>query len=157
MWGWKQETEENILDKKNDSQEENLIQIMIINYFEINVNFNTSLMRPWSLLSDFIHYVQCNRNVIDYYKLDINALEPKDHKTIFEKLEEDDSQVIGLDFGDTLEKLKGKYLDVYEGVRSDILYTTKFDENSDSGTIYLSKVNISRSDNLDSNIRKSLQ
>ena len=38
-------------------------------------------------------------------------------------------QVIDLDFGDTPEKLKGVYLDVYEGVRSEILYTVKFDEH----------------------------
>ena len=37
-------------------------------------------------------------------------------KRIYDKLIEDDRQIIGLDFGDSLEKLKGEYLDVYEGV-----------------------------------------
>ena len=36
-----------------------------------------------------------------------------------------------LDFGDNPEKLKGEYLDMYEGVMSEVLSATKFDENSD--------------------------
>ena len=36
--------------------------------------------------------------------------------------------MLELDFGDTPEKLKEDYLDVYEGIQSDILSTTRFDE-----------------------------
>ena len=41
----------------------------------------------------------------------------------------------------TPNKLK-EYLDVYEGVRSEILYTTKFNENSDLGTTYLGRIDM---------------
>ena len=44
--------------------------------------------------------------------------------------------------------MKGEYLDVYAGVRSEIVYATKVDKNSDLGTAYLGKVNISRSDKI---------
>ena len=45
------------------------------------------------------------------------------------QLDEYDRQVIDLDFGDSPEKLKGEYLEVYEEeVKFEILYTTKFDE-----------------------------
>ena len=37
--------------------------------------------------------------------------------------------MLELDFGDTLEKLTEEYLDVYEGIQSEILNTTKYDEN----------------------------
>ena len=37
--------------------------------------------------------------------------------------------MLELDFGDTLEKLKGQYLEVYEGIQSEILSTTRFDKN----------------------------
>ena len=41
--------------------------------------------------------------------------------------------------------MKGKYLDLYKGVKSEILLTTKFDENSDLGVIYLGEDNMARS------------
>ena len=53
-----------------------------------------------------------------------------------------------LEFGERPEKLRGKYLDVFEGVRSDILYTTKSDENSELGTTYLGRIDITRSDKI---------
>ena len=39
--------------------------------------------------------------------------------------------MLELDFGDIPEKLKKEYLDVYEGIQSETLSTTRFDENSD--------------------------
>ena len=48
--------------------------------------------------------------------------------------------MLALDFGHMLDKLKEEYLDVYEGIQSEILSTTRFDENSDLGTTYLGKV-----------------
>ena len=50
--------------------------------------------------------------------------------------------MIDLDFGDTPEKLKGEYLDVNEEIQSEILSTTRFEENSDSSTTYLGRVDL---------------
>ena len=52
--------------------------------------------------------------------------------------------MLELDFGDTPEKLKGEYLDMYEGIQSEILSTTKFNENVDLSTTYLGKVDTSK-------------
>ena len=52
--------------------------------------------------------------------------------------------MLELDFGNMSEKLKGEYLDIYEGICSEILSTTRFDENSDLRTIYLGRVDITR-------------
>ena len=49
-----------------------------------------------------------------------------------------------LDFGDTPEKLKGEYLDVYKGIQSEILSTTRFDENPDLSMTYLGRVNTTK-------------
>ena len=43
------------------------------------------------------------------------------------------------DFGQMPDTLREEYLDVYEGIQSEILSTTRFDENSDSVTTYLGK------------------
>ena len=44
---------------------------------------------------------------------------------IYDRLKEEDRQFIELDFGNTLHKLKGEYLDIYNGVKSEVLSTTK--------------------------------
>ena len=43
---------------------------------------------------------------------------------------------------DSLDRSKEEYLDRYEGIKSEILNTTRFDENSDLSTTYLGKVNM---------------
>ena len=43
---------------------------------------------------------------------------------------------------DSLDRSKEEYLDRYEGVKSEIVDTTRFDENSDLSTTYLGKVNM---------------
>ena len=52
--------------------------------------------------------------------------------------------MLQLHFGDMPEKLKEEYLGVCEGIQSEILRTTGFDENSDLSTIYLGRVDTTR-------------
>ena len=47
-------------------------------------------------------------------------------------------------------KLKGEYLDMYDEVKSEVLNTTKFDENSDLSTTYLGKINMTSVDRIKS-------
>ena len=105
-------------------------------------------MEQWSILNNVINYVQYNRNPRDYYKINVKALEPKHHRKIYDRLKEEDRQVIELDFGDTADTFKGEYLDMYHGVRSEVLCTTKFDENSDLSATYLGRIDMTRSDKI---------
>ena len=52
--------------------------------------------------------------------------------------------MLELYFVDTPEKLRGEYLDIFNGTQSEILSTTGFDENSDVSTTYLERVDITR-------------
>ena len=54
----------------------------------------------------------------------------------YDRLKKEYRQVIELDFGDIPDTLKGEYLDMYNGVRLEVLCTTKVDENSDLSTMY---------------------
>ena len=47
-----------------------------------------------------------------------------------------------------VDRLKEEYLDRYEGVKSEIVDTTRFDENSDLSTTYLGKTNMTRDKDL---------
>ena len=44
--------------------------------------------------------------------------------------------VMELDFGVMPEVLREEYLDVYDGIQSEVVSTTMFDENSDLSTTY---------------------
>ena len=47
-----------------------------------------------------------------------------------------------------MDRSKEEYLDRYEGVKSEIVDTTRFDENSDLSTTYLGKVNMTHDNDL---------
>ena len=47
-----------------------------------------------------------------------------------------------------MDRSKEKYFDRYEGIKSEILNTTRFDENSDLSTAYLGKVTMTQDDDL---------
>ena len=101
-----------------------------------------SQMEQWLILSNLVNCVQYNRHPRNYYDLDIKGENLKSHKKIYNK--EDKRNMLKLDFSNTPEKLQGEYLDMYEGIQSEVISTTRFDENSDLSTTYLGRIDISR-------------
>ena len=45
-----------------------------------------------------------------------------------------------LDFGPILQKLQEEYLDIYDGIQSDIVSSSRFYENADISTTYLGRI-----------------
>ena len=99
-------------------------------------------MEQWSILSSVVNYIQYDR-LKNFHNLNISAANREEYKRN-SNIEEEERQMLQLDFGGTLEKLKGEYLDSYEGIQSEILSTTTFDENSDLSTTYLGKVDTTK-------------
>ena len=60
----------------------------------------------------------------------------------------EEKEFIELDFGSTSHKLCEVYLDVYEGIQSEMVSITRFDENSDLSTTYLGRSDKTRTDRL---------
>ena len=56
--------------------------------------------------------------------------------------------MVGIDFGPTPDILKEEYLDIYKGILSEIVNTTRFDENLDLSTSSLGKSDRSKNDKL---------
>ena len=52
----------------------------------------------------------------------------------------DDKEFKELDFGTTPQKLQEEYMDIYEGIHSEIVSSNRFHENSDLSTTYLGRV-----------------
>ena len=56
--------------------------------------------------------------------------------------------MIEVDFGPTPNVLRVEYLDIYKGIHSEIVNTTRLDENSDLSTTYLGRSDRSENDKL---------
>ena len=102
---------------------------MIVNNAE-NIVTILSQMEQLSILSNVVNYIQYDRHSKNYHNLNMSAVNKEKYKRK-SNVEEEERYVLELDFGDKPEKLKGEYLDVYKGTQSEILSTTRFDENSD--------------------------
>ena len=134
------------IDKIDDTKSE------VNPYCEIIVNkaerddIIISQIKQWSILSNVVNYVQHKRHRKDFYNLDIRAEDQNRHKKIYNK--EEERQILELDVGDTTEKLKGEYLDMYEGIQTEVISSTRFNENSDLSTIYLGRMALTRASNI---------
>ena len=102
----------------------------------------TPQMENGSIFSDNVRYVQHDEKAP--HKLDFNTLDYQQHKEIYCKLKGEESETLDMDFGINPETLKSNYLDMYEGVHTEMIYTNRFDENSDLGTTYLGQTKMTR-------------
>ena len=101
-------------------------------------------MERWSILSNTLNYIQYDKHPKNFHNLDISAVNIcKTHSEIRQEKDR-----IEVDLGPTLDILKEEYLKVYEGIQSEIVNTTRFDENSDLSTTYLGKSDRSKIDKL---------
>ena len=62
----------------------------------------------------------------------------------FCKLKGEEGEILEVDFGVNPETLKTNYLDLYEDVHAEMIYTNRFDENSDLSTTYLGQMKMTR-------------
>ena len=115
------------------SRETNPYKELIINNAE-KIDPLMVQMEEWSILSNVLKYVQHSRFNTMNHTLDVKAVNRYKSKpdTIREFKE--------LDFGATPQKLQKEYMDIYEGIHSDIVSSNRFDENSDISTIYLGMI-----------------
>ena len=95
-------------------------------------------MEQWSILSNVLNYVQHSRFNSMNHTLDVKAVNRYKSKPNADREFEE------LDFGITPQKLQEEYMDIYEGIHSDIVSSNRFDKNSDISTTYLGKIKNNR-------------
>ena len=105
-------------------------------------------MQQWSILSNIFKYVQYDRNPKKFYELNVKAIDQKNYRKMYDKLKDEDRQVLDMDFGDNPDMLRGQYLDMYEEVQSEVLNTTRFHTNSDLSTTYLGMTDMTRANKI---------
>ena len=102
-------------------------------------------MEQWSILSNTLNYIQYDRYPKNYHSLGISAVTKCGRNPCTNKEERD---MLALDFGQTPDILQEEYLNVYKGIQSERLSTTRFDKNSDLSTIYLGKADRSKNNKI---------
>ena len=80
-----------------------------------------------------INYVQHSKNPKDFHAMTIRPVNNKRLNLVLRDKNEDDIS-LRVDLIDIPNGSKEEYLDRYEGVISEILNTTRFDENTDLST-----------------------
>ena len=110
-----------------------------------NMIKNNSQMEQWSILSDNIVYVRSEDNDI-MNGIDVKMIDYRDHMRMYKKMSKEGGEQLNIDFGESLEILRNKYLDVYDEIYAEVVMTSKFDENIDISTTYLGRIDMKRED-----------
>ena len=110
-----------------------------------NMIKNNSQMEQWSILSDNIVYVRSEDNDI-MNGIDIKTIDYRDHKRMYKKMSKEEGEWLNIDFGESLEIMRNKYMDVFDKIYTDVVTTCKFDENVDLSTTYLGRIDMKRED-----------
>ena len=111
---------------------------LIINNAE-RIEMQKTQMEQWSILSNLLNCVQHSRFNSMNHSLDVKLVNKYKMKSN-ESLSLSDREFREVEFGKVPQSLQDEYLDVYEGIQSDIVISNRFDENSDISTTYLGQI-----------------
>ena len=92
-------------------------------------------MKEWSILNDHVKYVTSD-GLETSHNLNIDQMNYRQEMYLYKELQEDESISADVNVGGSPEKLKAEYLDVYEGVHTEVISTDRFDEDMDLSTTY---------------------
>ena len=87
-------------------------------------------MEQWSILSNLLNYVQHSKMS---HSLNIKPVNRY-------KVKPNEEELMEVDFDTNSQNLQAEYLDVYEGIQSDIVSSRRFEQNSEISMTYLGKI-----------------
>ena len=127
------EQEKQLSQMDDDSGEVNLYRELVVNKAE-KIEMQKTQMGQWSILSNSLNYVQHSKfnsmsHCLNVKPVNRYKVKPNDEKEFRE-----------VDFGTNLQSLQDEYLDVYQGIQSDIVSSSILDENLDISTTYLGRI-----------------
>ena len=108
-----------------------------------NTRKSNSQMEQWSILSDNIVYVRSEDNDI-MNGINIKLLDYREHKRMYRKMGKEGEEWLDIDFKESLEIMRSRYMDVYDEIYAEIVTTSRFDENIDLSTTYLGRIDMKR-------------
>ena len=108
-----------------------------------NMKRSNLQMEQWSILSDNIVYVRSEDSDI-MNGINIKLIDYREHKRMYRKMGKEGGERLDIDFGESLEIMKGRYMDVYDDIYAEVITTSIFDENVDLSMTYLGRIDIKR-------------
>ena len=129
-----------------NSGDENLYKELIVNNACKTENALPQ-MEQWSILSNITNYVQYSKNSKNFHSMTIRPM--KSNRTVKDiKGRKVNKSLLEVNLVAILDRSKEEYLDRIEGIKSEIVDTTKFYENSDLSMTYVGKINMTHDKNL---------
>ena len=80
-------------------------------------------MEQWSILSNLLNYVQHSKFKSMGHSLNIKPVNR------YKVRPDEEKEFRKVDFATNLQNLQDEYLDIYEGIQSDIVSSSRLDEN----------------------------
>ena len=108
-----------------------------------NMRKSNSQMEQWSILSDNIVYVRSEDNDL-MNGINIKSIDYREHKRMYRNMDKEGGEKLDIDFGESPEIMKSRYMDVYDNIYAEIVMTSRFDENVDLSMTYLGKIDMKR-------------
>ena len=106
-----------------------------------------SQIEQWSILSDNIVYVKSeDKDIMN--GIDIKLIDYQKYKRMYRKMNKEGGEKIDIDFGESPEVMKDRYMDMYGEVYAEVVTTSRFDENVDLSMTYLGRNNMQREEML---------
>ena len=141
---WQELEHKRQLNKIDDTNgDTNPYKEMIVNNAE-KIEPLLAQMEQWSILSNMLNYIQYDKHPKNFHNLGISAVNVYKNCSDAKK----EKGMVEIDLGPTLDILKEEYLNIYEGIQSEIVNTTRFNEDSDLSTTYLGTSDRSKNDKL---------
>ena len=110
-----------------------------------NMTKSNSQMEQWSILSNNIVYVKSEDNDI-MNGIDLKLIDYRDHKRMYRKMGKGEGEWLNIDFGESPEIMRNRYMDVYDEIYAEVVMTSRFDENVDLTSTYLGRIDTKRGD-----------
>ena len=127
------EQEKQLSRMEDDGGEVNPYRELVVNNAE-KVKMPKTQMEEWSILSNLLNYVQHSKFNSMNHSLSVKPVNRYKTKS------DEEREFKEVDFGTVLQSLQDEYLDVYEGIQSDIVSSSRFDKNSDISMTYLGRM-----------------
>ena len=104
---------------------------------------SNSQIEQWSILSDNIVYVRSeDRDIMN--GIDLKQIDYREHKRIYRKMGKEGGERLDIDFGESPQNMKSRYMDVYDDIYAEVITTSRFDENVDLSMTYLGRIDMKR-------------
>ena len=63
---------------------------------------------------------------------------------MYRKAGKEGGEQLNIDFRESLEIMRNRYMDVYDEIYAEVVTTSRFDENTDLSTTYLGRIDMKR-------------